>query len=242
MSLERIPEFVARHAQVLPAEMRPPDLESLLCGYLGHLVETNEEINLVSRRNTLDHVEVFTYECLFMARMLLEEMRSSGLDRPARLLDIGSGGGFPGMVLKIAIPDLEIQMVEATRKKARFLAQVAAGLDLRQTSIVWGRVEDLANVQRLQYKKELRYHFDWVTGKALGPLRDSTAMAEPFLRQGGVHWTFKGTKCQAELDEAGGLFRQRGFVKYRVEPIPGDRESYVVGIQRLGVERGSRRR
>lgn len=242
MTLERIPEFVARHVQLLPEEMRPPDIESLLCGYLGHLVETNAEINLVSRRNTLDHVDLFTYECLFMARLLLEELRTMSLDRAPRLLDVGSGGGFPGMILKIAIPDLEIQMVEGTRKKARFLAQIAAGLDLRQTSIVWGRAEDLANVQQLQYKKEFRYHFDWVTGKGLGTLGGSATLAEPFLRAGGVHWTFKGTKCQAELEEAGGVFRQRGFTKYRVEPIPGERESYVVGVQRLGTARGPRPR
>ena len=242
MSLERIPDFVARHVQLLPEKSRPPDIESLLCGYLGHLVETNAEINLVSRRNTLDHVDVFTYECLFMARILLEERLEMGLDRSPRLLDIGSGGGFPGLILKIAIPDLEIQMVEGTRKKARFLAQVAAGLDLHQTSIVWGRAEDLANVQKLQYKKELRYSFDWVTGKGLGSLQHSTEIAEPFLRPGGVHWTFKGTKCQAELEEAGGVFRQRGFSKYRVESIPGDRESYIVGVQRRGTERGGGRR
>ena len=70
MTLERIPDFVARHSALLPAERRPADLESLLCGYLGHLVETNEHINLVSRRGTLDHVDRFTYECLFMARIL----------------------------------------------------------------------------------------------------------------------------------------------------------------------------
>lgn len=241
MSLERIPDFVAQHVQLLPADHRPADIESLLCGYLGHLAETNAEMNLVSRRNTLDHLDVFTYECLFLARVLLEEFGRMGLDRSPRLLDIGSGGGFPGMVLKIAIPDLEIQMVEATRKKARFLAQVAAGLDLRQTSIVWGRAEELANVQKLQYKKELRYSFDGVTGKGLGPLLQSTLLAEPFLRPGGVHWTFKGSKCQAELEEAGGTFRQRGFAKYRVERIPGERESYVVGIQRAA-GRGNRGR
>jgi 16S rRNA (guanine(527)-N(7))-methyltransferase RsmG len=128
-----------------------------------------------------------------------------------RLLDIGSGGGFPGIVLKLALPDLEIQLVEATRKKARFLADVAAGLDLRQTSIIWGRAEDLADVQHLSYKREFVRRFDWVTGKALGTLGASTALAAPFLRPEGAHWTFKGKACQTELASAGGVFRQRGF-------------------------------
>jgi 16S rRNA (guanine527-N7)-methyltransferase len=231
VSLERIPDFVADAVQALPEAQRPRDIEALLCGYLGHLVETNEQINLVSRRNTMDHVERFTRECLFMARLLIEEWADLG--RPARVLDIGSGGGFPGLVLKIAIPDLEIQMVEATRKKARFLAEVAAGLDLRTTSIVWGRAEDLADVQKLQYKRELRHAFDAVTGKGLGTLEASTALSLPFLRPGGAHWTFKGARYRDELTAAHGFFRQAGFTPERVERIPGDAESWVVCIRRL---------
>jgi len=232
MSLERIPEFVADAVrQMLPESQRPPDIEALLCGYLGHLVETNAQINLVSRQNTLAHVERFTRECLFLARILGAEW--AGLGRAPRLVDIGSGGGFPGMILKIAIPEVEIQMVEATRKKARFLAEVAAGLDLRQTSIVWGRAEDLADVRKLQYKKELRHGCDAVTGKGLGTIEASTNLAAPFLRPGGAHWTFKGAKCREELEAAGGFFRQRGFAPERVERIPGESESYVVGIRRL---------
>jgi len=238
VGLERIPDFVADAVRILPEASRPADLEALLCGYLGHLVETNEQINLVSRRNTMDHVEVFTRECLFLARILLEEWQTAKSDRPPRILDVGSGGGFPGMVLKIAMPEIEIQMVEATRKKARFLAEVAAGLDLRSTSVVWARAENLAEVQK-QAKAVEGSRFDWVTGKGLGSLEESTLLAEPFLRAGGVHWTFKGAKCKDEIVAAGGMFRQRGFVLHRTEPIPGERESYVVGVQR---QAGARRR
>lgn len=231
MTLEWVPDFIAEAVQILPESQRPADIEALLCGYLGHLVETNEQINLVSRRGTQAHVERFTRECLFLARVLREDW--APLKHTPRLVDIGSGGGFPGMILKIAIPEVEIQMVEATRKKARFLAEVAAGLDLRQTSIVWGRAEDLADVRKLQYKKELRHGCDAVTGKALGSIEDSTALAVPFLRPGGAHWTFKGPRCQEELAAASGFFRQQGFAPERVERIPGEAESYVVGIRRL---------
>jgi 16S rRNA (guanine527-N7)-methyltransferase len=233
MSIEQLPAVVAAAVTVLPEERRSADLEAALCGYLAHLLERNTEINLVSRRGTLDHVARFTRECLFLAHLLDEDRVRLGLDRAPRLLDIGSGGGFPGIVLKLAIPDLEIQLVEATRKKARFLADVAAGLDLRHTSVIWGRAEDLADVQKLAYRKEFQKRFDWVSGKALGTLQASTELAAPFLRAEGAHWTFKGKACQAELESAGGFFRQRGFAPLRVEPIPGDAESYVVGIRRL---------
>jgi 16S rRNA (guanine527-N7)-methyltransferase len=242
VGLERIPDFVADAVRILPEASRPADLEALLCGYLGHLVETNEQINLVSRRNTMDHVEVFTRECLFLVRILIEEWQAAKTSRAPRVLDVGSGGGFPGMVLKIAMPEVEIQMVEATRKKARFLAEVSAGLDLRSTSVVWARAENLAEVLKQQPKSIEASKFDWVTGKGLGSLQESTLLAGPFLRAGGVHWTFKGSKCREELAAASGMFRQRGFVLHRSEPIPGERESYVIGIRRLaGVRRGSGR-
>jgi len=230
---EQLPAIVDEAVTVLPEASRPDGLEAALCGYLLHLLERNREVNLVSRRDTVHHLARFTRECLFLARMLDEDRARLNLKSAPRLLDIGSGGGFPGIVLKLALPDLEIQLVEATRKKARFLADVAAGLDLRQTSIIWGRAEDLADVQHLSYKREFVRRFDWVTGKALGTIGASTALAAPFLRPEGAHWTFKGKACQTELASAGGVFRQRGFAPLRIEPIPGDAESYVVGIRRL---------
>jgi 16S rRNA (guanine527-N7)-methyltransferase len=231
--LEQLPAIVDEAVGVLPEAMRLEGLEASLCGYLAHLLERNREVNLVSRRETVQHLARFTRECLFLARLLDEDRARLKLSGAPRLLDIGSGGGFPGIVLKIAMPDLEIQLVEGTRKKAVFLADVAAGLDLRQTSIIWGRAEDLADVQHLSYKREFVRRFDWVTGKALGTLGSSTTLATPFLRPEGAHWTFKGKACQTELESAGGVFRQRGFATLRVEPIPGEAESYVVGIRRL---------
>lgn len=237
---KRVPEIVAQAIEVLPPEDRVDDLESLLCGHLAHLLERNREINLVSRKNTLTHVQRFTSECLYLARVLLEERRKRKSTRAPRVLDVGSGGGFPGLVLKIAIPDLDMLLVEGTRKKAQFLADVAAGLDLRQTRILWTRTEELLRAEKLAGTFEHQHRFDWVTGKALGSLRASCAMAEPFLASGGVHWTFKGEACEEELRAASGLFRQKGLAVHRVERIPGDAESYVVGVVRRSSSEASR--
>jgi len=234
MSHEEIPPLVEAAVRVLPAEMRPEDLEALLCGYLAHLLDRNREVNLVSRRNTLQHLSRFTRECLFLARLLLAERRSRRHpERAPRLLDIGSGAGFPGLVLKLAMPDLDVHHVEATRKKAHFLADVAAGMDLRGIRVVWARAEDLVRVEKEAGQADLRHRVDWVTGKGLGSLRDSTALAEPFLVAGGVHWTFKGRACTSEVEAASGFFRQRGFAVRTLERIPDSGESYVVGVERL---------
>jgi 16S rRNA (guanine527-N7)-methyltransferase len=233
VSLEEVPQLVEAAVQVLPAAARPEDLETLLCGYLAHLLERNLEVNLVSRKDTLRHVERFTRESLFLAGVLIQERsQAHRSEKPPRLLDIGSGGGFPGIVLKLAIPDLDIQLVEATRKKARFLADVAAGLDLHAAKVIWARSEELDRAERLSGEGGLRHRFDWVTGKGLGSISETVRLAEPFLRVEGVHWTFKGSTWEAELDAASGLFRQRGFTRHRVEKMP-EHDSWVVGIRRL---------
>lgn len=234
MSHEEILPLVEAAVGVLPPEMRGADLETLLCKYLAQLQERNREVNLVSRRDTLQHLGRFTRECLFLARILHEERsRRHHPERSPRLLDVGSGAGFPGLVLKIAMPDLDVHLVEGTRKKAHFLAEVAAGLDLRGLQVVWARAEDLVQVKKASGGLDLRHRIDWVTGKGLGSLRDSAALAEPFLVAGGVHWTFKGQACAAEVEAASGFFRQRGFAVHRLERIPGSAESYVVGVERL---------
>jgi 16S rRNA (guanine527-N7)-methyltransferase len=224
---------VSEALAMLPEAQRPPGLETQLQTFLRRLLETNLHVNLVSRRDTLSHVARFTRECLFLARLLLEDAERLQRQRPLRLLDLGSGGGFPGLVLKLALPDVEVQLVEGTRKKARFLAEASGALDLHKMGVLWARAEELADPRFPIHKPEFRNHFDWVSGKGLGKLQDSLELAAPFLAIEGAHWTFKGRACQEELQAASGLFRQRGFARLRLEPIPGDQESFVVGIRRL---------
>ena len=211
----------------LPEPIRTEDVRRRLVLYVERLLDTNTRINLVSRRGTTHHVARFVRESLFLASILHQD-RSRIPGGAPRLLDLGSGGGFPGVVLKIALPDVEVQLVEGTRKKAAFLAEVATALDLPGMSVLWGRSEQIARLEG----RDAAPRFDWVTGKALGTLVESCRLAAPFLVPGGVHWTFKGAACEAELAQAGGYFRQAGLAPFVLEPIPGQQESYIVGVQK----------
>src|SRR5262245_62476021 len=99
-----------------------PTLEPQLQQYLEALLVANRGINLVSRKDTLAHLRRFTRECLFLASLLESEASAHG--DAIGLLDIGSGGGFPGIILKLAMPQVETVLLEGTQKKARFLAEV----------------------------------------------------------------------------------------------------------------------
>ena len=97
----------------------------------------------------------------------------------APLLDIGSGPGIPGLILKLARPDWEIVLIEATRRRANFLRHVIRHLGLRGTSVHWGRAEALA-------QSPLAGRFQTVAMRAVAARGVAEGLAAPFLRADGV--------------------------------------------------------
>ena len=112
------------------------------------------------------------------------------LDRrePRRVLDVGSGGGLPGMVLAIMRPQWQLVLVDAVQKKCAFLRQVAATLQLRNVEVAHGRVEQL----RLP-------GFDCITSRAVGELAELVRISEHVLLAGGAWAAMKGSVPEAEL-------------------------------------------
>jgi 16S rRNA (guanine527-N7)-methyltransferase len=228
----RLEAAIAESIAYQPAGDRPTGLEPTLRRYLAQLLTANESVNLVSRKDTIDHLATFTRECLFLASVLQQDAERFDPDTRFRLLDIGPGGGFPGLVLKLALPSVEVVLVEATRKKAQFLADACRDANLSDTTVLWARAEDLGNARSKAHRPEYRHTFHWVTTKGIGSLHDATRLALPFLTVGGAHWTFKGRGLDAELRDCRRLFQQARLQKLRAVPIPGS-ESSVVGIRRL---------
>lgn len=128
-----------------------------------------------------------------------------------RLLDIGSGGGLPGLVIAILRPDLDVHLVEATGKKAAFLDDTARELGLHVT-VHNARAEDLA-------RGSLRGTFDLVTARAVARLDRLIPLCTPFLGPGGQIHAIKGEKWQAEVTEASSVIARAGL---RVVRSPDD--------------------
>lgn len=95
------------------------------------------------------------------------------------LVDVGSGGGLPGLVLKIARPDLAVTLVEADQTKAAFLVQASARLGLDRVDVVPRRAEEVA------HDPSYREAFDVATARALAPMRVLAELCLPFIRVGG---------------------------------------------------------
>ena len=105
-----------------------------------------------------------------------------------RLLDVGSGGGLPGVVIAIMLPGYDVTCVDAVGKKAAFVRQVAGDLGLKNLHAVHARVETLRTPP-----------FGIVTSRAFASLVDFTALTEPLLADGGVWLAMKGQRPDAEF-------------------------------------------
>jgi 16S rRNA (guanine527-N7)-methyltransferase len=128
---------------------------------------------------------------------------------PGRVLDIGSGGGFPGLPIAIVRPDLRVELLDATGKKARFLRDVAEALGL-EVVVHHGRAEDLA-------RGSLAGAFDLVTARAVAGLDRLIPWALPFLAPGGELWAIKGERWAEEVDQAAAVCARLGA---RVVGVP----------------------
>src|SRR5206468_3942937 len=112
-----------------------------------------------------------------------------------RLVDVGSGGGLPGLPLKIVRPDLEVTLIEADRDKAAFLVQAAARLDLRGVEVLAVRAEDAGRDPRY------REAFDVAVARALAPLPTLVELCLPLVRVGGRLLAQKTEKEEAARAE-----------------------------------------
>lgn len=185
-----IPEFVPAELQALGLEV-PAEILERLASYLDLLLEANERFNLTAvrdrdsawRRHIIDSMTVLPE---------LDELPEN-----AAVIDVGSGGGLPGIPIAIARPDLRVTLLEATGKKANFLRDSAKALPLPNVNVVHARAETAGR------DKPLRQQFDAAVCRAVGPMRELLEYCLPFVKVGGLLVAMKGPKAKQELEEAG---------------------------------------
>lgn len=141
-----------------------------------------------------------------------------------RLLDIGSGAGFPALPIKIACPDLEIVSVDAVGKKIDFQRHIARTLALQTFAAVHSRIEELSG------DASYRAGFDLVTARAVTSLHDLVAMAKPFLAPSGRLVAMKGPEGEREFAEHRESLQKEGWTAHLhrlVLPCSGSERSLI---------------
>lgn len=157
--------------------------------YLDELQKWNKRINLVAAAPQKTLIESHFLDSLTLLPLL------GGCPLPG-LLDVGSGAGFPGLVLKIARPDLQVTLVEPRQKRTSFLRQVIRILDLQGINVLETRLEE-GNAALAGWRNDAPL----VTSRAFASIRLFLETAAPFTATGGRVICMKGPRAAAELAE-----------------------------------------
>ena len=162
--------------------------------YSDELAAWNRRVNLTAVTDPHEVVAKHFLDSLSVAAALPSGAREQSL----RLLDVGSGGGFPGIPLKIAFPQWRVALLEATGKKATFLEHVVGLLRLDGASVIAGRAETIA------HDPAHREAYDVVVSRAVAPMAVLAELCLPFCRTGG---TFVAQKSRGADDEVSAALR-----------------------------------
>jgi 16S rRNA (guanine527-N7)-methyltransferase len=138
VELEAIAELLEPFLVTSPT----PDLLQHISTYIDILLRWNARLNLTSVRDPESIVTRHFGESLFAARHLFPGASQSSTAPGPRLIDIGSGAGFPGLVIKLWFPELQVTLIESNHKKTTFLREVSRALDLRNINVRLDRAEN----------------------------------------------------------------------------------------------------
>ena len=178
--------------------------------YAHMLRERNAHVNLTS---------IVTLEGILTLHMLDSLSVLPHLGDAKRILDVGTGGGFPGIPLAVACPDRDFTLIDGTQKKIRFVAECIAALDIRNARALASRAESFAGDR----------DFDLVVARAVSSLADLVRDAGKLLAPRGVLLAMKG---RAPDDELRGLPRGWTAVVSKLR-VPGlDAERHLVTLSR----------
>jgi 16S rRNA (guanine527-N7)-methyltransferase len=163
--------------------------------YRDLLLERSAQFNLTAIREPEEIERRLFLDAIAMVPELdrLTGVGSQPTDRSLRVIDVGAGAGFPGLALKIARPDLDVTLVDATAKKVEFLNEVIAALELERVRAVQGRAEELGQ------DRAYREQFDLATARAVATLPVLLEYVVPFLTIGGTALLPKGLEITEEL-------------------------------------------
>ena len=169
-----------------------PELSDKLHAYLDEVLRANQQFNLTSVR---DPELAWSKHILDSLQALRQEQSTPLFEGAQKVIDVGTGAGFPGAVLAIARLNLQVTLLEATRKKCNFLESATASL-APNAGVLCARAEDAAR------DSSLREKFDVAIARAVGSFTEVCELCLPFVKIGGHVLLWRGQYAALEVEES----------------------------------------
>lgn len=193
MNKNEFEQFLNERAKESEIELSKENTEKLYI-YMNNLLEWNERINLTAINDEKDIIVKHFIDSIFVNKFVDGN----------RLLDIGSGAGFPGIPLKIVNDDLEVTLVDAVNKKVKFMQDSIEKLQLKNIESLHARAEDLA------HDNNYREQFDVVVSRAVSNMSTLVEYMLPFTKVGGKCLCLKGPNYEEELEISKNAIKKLG--------------------------------
>ena len=157
--------------------------------YYEMLVEWNQMMNLTAITEYDDVMKKHFVDSVSL-------VKAYDVTKDVKLIDVGTGAGFPGLALKIAFPNLKVTLLDSLNKRIQFLDAVVEKLNLNYVDTIHGRAEDLAK------PNQLREQFDLCVSRAVANLSTLSEYCLPFVKVGGQFISYKSEKITEETEAA----------------------------------------
>lgn len=163
---------------------------ALLARYGQLLLEKNQVMNLTAITEPAQVARLHMLDCAALLNCAALKGKS--------LIDVGTGAGFPGLVLKIMEPTLELTLLDSLEKRLNWLAEVCEALEIEGVRFVHARAEELA------HEEAFREQFDFATARAVAPMNVLCEICLPYVRTGGRFLAMKSVESSGEVEDSSG--------------------------------------
>src|SRR5690625_799471 len=207
---------------VLPLPPAPPEAKVVFGDALERIVAFAELLALEGEKRGL--IGPRELPIIWDRHLINSAAVARFIDPGERVADVGSGAGFPGIVLAIMRPDVELHLIETMERRCAWLNDVVEELGLKNVTVHRGRAEEL----------KLRHGFDVVTARAVAAIDKLARWTVPLLGAKGRLVLLKGRRASEELEKARKVLRKLGIVESEVEEVlmPGSEDPTYVVVSR----------
>lgn len=181
-------DFLNEYIQKIGIELSQDKIDKLI-KYYELLVEKNKVMNLTA---------IIEYKDVVIKHFAdsISIIKAVNMSEVTNIIDIGTGAGFPGMVLKIVFPDVKITLLDSLNKRVNFLNEVITELQLKDINAIHGRAEDYA------HNDTYREKYDLCVSRAVANLSTLSEYCIPYVKVGGKFVSYKAGECEEEINNA----------------------------------------